>query len=356
MKLFKLTFIILISITILVVAGVVFAQRNLEVPLPGIAGEGEITETPLLPDYIKYIFNFGVGISGVIALFVFIFAGIGYLTSGGNPSKMSDAKDRILSALIGIVVILGSYMILTTINPQLRTLDPELGGKELIIGESPGVYLCRDAAGEDCTIYNKSAVKIGEYDNEVNYIKFVNSEDLGIKYGAVLSEDTYNRGRCAICLTDGCNDTYNTVNSVGGVSSIQVFIQSEISTGEGATLYEINEYNNKCGEECYQTCSGGSQGKICGENCSGFGVGDWWGRPGGYCWGPFKKTRLPELNTLKKVWSLEINESGKWLAALFSENYFRGDCEVFTRNNSNLQDGENISREYINSLIVLPIK
>ena len=99
-------------------SSVAFAQRDLEVEYPEFGGITP-TSTMSLPDYAKYIFNFGVGISGIVVFIVFVYAGIKYLTSGGNPSKISDSKNQMVSALIGILVILGSYLILTTINPQL---------------------------------------------------------------------------------------------------------------------------------------------------------------------------------------------------------------------------------------------
>lgn len=41
------------------------------------------------------------------------------MTSVGNPAKMQDAKEQIFSAFLGIVILLFSYLILATINPQL---------------------------------------------------------------------------------------------------------------------------------------------------------------------------------------------------------------------------------------------
>jgi len=44
-------------------------------------------------------------IAGVITLFVIILAGLGYVTSGGDSSKTKAAKDRLLYAAIGILII-----------------------------------------------------------------------------------------------------------------------------------------------------------------------------------------------------------------------------------------------------------
>ena len=49
------------------------------------------------------------------------------MVSRGNPSTISDAKDKIFKALLGIVIIFSSYLILNTINPDfvnLKIRDP----------------------------------------------------------------------------------------------------------------------------------------------------------------------------------------------------------------------------------------
>jgi hypothetical protein len=115
--------IILLSSLILFAAGFVFAQRDLEVDYPEMGGFSPENTTTVLPEYVKYIFNFSLGISGVIVFLILIYAGVRYLTSTGDPAKQGDAKSRIWAALLGLAVLFGSYLILTTINPQLISLQ-----------------------------------------------------------------------------------------------------------------------------------------------------------------------------------------------------------------------------------------
>ena len=360
MKAYKIISILFLTFTFLSLASFVFAQENLmesrqlEVPLPGIAGETEITNTPFLPDYIRYIFNFGVGISGIVVFVVFVYAGVIYLTSGGNPSKLSDAKDRMMSALIGAAVILGSYLILTTINPQLLVINPIIDTTELDPGEVGGVYLCTDLARENCELFTQSSSKIGDLNDKVQSIKIVNPEGSNLQYGAVLSENEYNRGKCAVCLSDSCNDGYNNIGYVGGVSSIKIFVKSNIPSGEGVTLYESWEYNKDCGEECYKSCTI----SPCGDDCSGsfeWHIGPWQigDKTGGKCWTLSQSEE--ELSTDRDVWSIEVNPEGKWLAILFRETNFKGDGVIFTKNDPNIQDNQ-LGNVQIGSVIVMPIQ
>jgi len=77
-----------------------------------------------LGNYMRRLFTFLVGISGITAGIMIIWAGIIWLTSAGNPEKINDARHKIGNALIGLMLILGSYLILQTINPALLNLEP----------------------------------------------------------------------------------------------------------------------------------------------------------------------------------------------------------------------------------------
>jgi hypothetical protein len=99
-----------------------FAQK-LEVEYPEIGGIKPETVKTGLPQYVKYVFNFGVAFFGLVAFGALIWGGILYLTSAGQPVRLKAAKDQISSAFLGLIVLLSSYIILTNINPQLVTFQ-----------------------------------------------------------------------------------------------------------------------------------------------------------------------------------------------------------------------------------------
>lgn len=108
----------------LTLSGFVFAQKQLEIDYPEIGGwkPTEIAKD-VLPNYVNYIFNFSIAISGLIAFIVLIYSGVRYMASVGNPTIQKDAKGRIFSALLGILILLSSYLILTSINPRLIFIE-----------------------------------------------------------------------------------------------------------------------------------------------------------------------------------------------------------------------------------------
>jgi hypothetical protein len=61
-----------------------------------------------------------VELSGISALLMIIIGGFFWLTSAGDVGKIGTAKDMIFSAIIGLLIVLASYLILTVIglNPN----------------------------------------------------------------------------------------------------------------------------------------------------------------------------------------------------------------------------------------------
>ncbi|MDP2637218.1 MAG: hypothetical protein Q8P03_01245 [bacterium] len=68
---------------------------------------------------VGWLYYFVVGVSGLIAFVVIIRGGIQWLASSGNTQLISDAKDRIRNALMGLLLVLSSFLILQFINPDL---------------------------------------------------------------------------------------------------------------------------------------------------------------------------------------------------------------------------------------------
>lgn len=114
---------IILIISVLVVlscAGLIYA---LEVEYPTVGGMQGPQDTGVkLTTYIRYIYNFAIISGGLIALLALIYGGFRFLTSAGNPSAITDAREQILAGLLGLVVILGSYIILNELNPDLVSL------------------------------------------------------------------------------------------------------------------------------------------------------------------------------------------------------------------------------------------
>ena len=115
-----LLLVFILAASFIIGQNLVYADGNgLEIKYPEIFGEPPVSTDTSIPDYVKYIFRFSVIIAGLVAFGALIYGGFSYLTSTGSPAKIADAKDRILSAFLGLIILLCSYLILYTINPLL---------------------------------------------------------------------------------------------------------------------------------------------------------------------------------------------------------------------------------------------
>lgn len=107
---------------IFILNSIVLAELLTDWP-PSPAGT-PLTVTSTVTDLVRYLYEWGIALGGLVAFVVLLIAGFNYLTSVGDPGKMKEAIERIKYALGGLVLLLGSWLILHTINPELTTLKP----------------------------------------------------------------------------------------------------------------------------------------------------------------------------------------------------------------------------------------
>jgi hypothetical protein len=74
---------------------------------------------PFIGEYIGAVYKYAVAVAGILAVIMIIIGGLQWLSSGGNTDMISSAKKRILGAIIGLLLAVGSYTILYNINPEL---------------------------------------------------------------------------------------------------------------------------------------------------------------------------------------------------------------------------------------------
>jgi hypothetical protein len=96
-------------------------QYNLLAPLPG--GSNQVSGDQAFSTYARQAFAVALSAAAILALLMLVVGGIQYLGSAESPSRLSDAKDRIWNALIGLVLAVAAWLILNTINPALVSGD-----------------------------------------------------------------------------------------------------------------------------------------------------------------------------------------------------------------------------------------
>lgn len=72
--------------------------------------------------YIKRLYQFAVGISGVVAVGMIVYGAIIIIVKSENVVEKSEGKEIIQDALWGVLLLFASYILLNTINPELVKL------------------------------------------------------------------------------------------------------------------------------------------------------------------------------------------------------------------------------------------
>lgn len=82
-------------------------------------GEEGCVSISWLASYIAVIYQYGIGLAGILAAVMILVGGFLWVSSFGSPDRISKAKEFITGALTGLLLALFSYLILFTLNPNL---------------------------------------------------------------------------------------------------------------------------------------------------------------------------------------------------------------------------------------------
>lgn len=199
-------------------------------------GLGSRTYVNDLADYIQALYLFFIPACGVLAAVMIFFGGYRWITAAGNATRISEAKETVLSAVFGLVLALTSYVLLNTINPNITAL------KSLVI---PIVKTLTTPGG---------ATRLCDFDGE---------KTLGLptRCGMELkAEETDTNGSGDSCLGVAASDPDNycliTETNLGGKTffmgtDMNAVVVSNHPSGAGASLKTTNEYG--CGTVVFET-------------------------------------------------------------------------------------------------------
>lgn len=99
---------------------------ELNVKIPGLTfttptESGGQLEIPFLAQYITAIYNYMIGVAILAAAVMIVYGGFRYIV-GASLSDVTRGKQIITDALIGLLLLLGAFTILNTINPATTTM------------------------------------------------------------------------------------------------------------------------------------------------------------------------------------------------------------------------------------------
>lgn len=87
----------------------------------GCLRDNGIATLNCVPVVITSVTNALFSLAAVTAVFFIVFSGIKFLTSGGDPVKVEQARRTITFAIIGLILVLMSFFIIKLISNVLNT-------------------------------------------------------------------------------------------------------------------------------------------------------------------------------------------------------------------------------------------
>lgn len=81
-----------------------------------IAQAGIISDAPRLQNVVLNALSFLLSVFGVVAIIMLVVSGVMYVIAFGDEGRMQKAKDSSKSAVWGVVLVMGSMVILKLVG------------------------------------------------------------------------------------------------------------------------------------------------------------------------------------------------------------------------------------------------
>lgn len=263
-----LTIVVLFFVIVLFFSGYSAVAQTTEVSYPELDGYTPDSTEGSFPLYVRYIAQFLIFLGVLLAVFSLVRGGFLWITSAGDPIKLKDSKEKISAAILGLIIVLGASLFLSSINPALTDFgeEEELRDKvrESIVQEvyPPGIYLSKiDISGKSTDDLEKmvhdedsSVVRVmnsirnlqGRGD-DIKTIRVVNQtnrqgELIGFYYTLVLHEESGFRGKCHVIVSNERENDFD-VSNIGSFSSITLIqVSEDPPTHNGDMVGGVNLY------------------------------------------------------------------------------------------------------------------
>ncbi|MBT4496031.1 hypothetical protein HOC73_04790, partial [bacterium] len=219
--------ILLVVVSFFLIPNLSFAQTDLGLEPVAETGLGSSS----LPELIVRIIQIALGFLGILALIVILYGGYTWLSSGGNQDKVADAKKILVNGVIGLVIILSAFSIVTFL---ITRIFDATGGEALYceIGQVEECSMSGDCEREKTCIDNGEGNGVwGDceiiYSGECSPLS--DSEFFRLTATAPANGDELNIANVVVQLT------FN--NNVGDFNAI------DLSEGEGVTIVQRSTNN-----------------------------------------------------------------------------------------------------------------
>ena len=169
-----------------------------------------LTASSDVREFVLKVVNFALGFLGLIAVIIVIYGGVLYLTAAGEEENTGKAKKAIRFAVIGLVIVLGSFAFVNTVLKGIgggTTGTGGVNGTGKVIGVNYG------------NSFNASAIQVQSIAKEIysNFILFAQSaeEIKGIINDA--NKDSLNYAKNLVSKQDVLNFLFSEKEKISNI-------------------------------------------------------------------------------------------------------------------------------------------
>jgi len=76
------------------------------------SGSDEAASGSTFAEYFVFFWNALISIGAIMVLIFFVWGALEWISSGGDKGKVENARNRITQAVIGLIILVGSYAII----------------------------------------------------------------------------------------------------------------------------------------------------------------------------------------------------------------------------------------------------
>jgi hypothetical protein len=108
-----------LTLSMILSIGATTAQADIENPVIGALGTNAGDAASSGQTFLNYfitIWQSVIFVGGLAVLLYFVWGGIQWIVAGGDASKIQAARDRMTNAVIGMIILVGSFVIVELIS------------------------------------------------------------------------------------------------------------------------------------------------------------------------------------------------------------------------------------------------
>ncbi len=228
-----------------------YLTPDLAIDIPGLSfgdvlsRDGKL-QINFLAEYINGVYIYLLGASAIVAIVMIMIGGVQYMI-GSSVGHADAAKKRIQNAAIGLILIMGAYVILRVVNPELTEL------KSIQLVEVEAVTLDLDTSGLEGESGGGSASDCeGAFD-------LAQASD-----SCPLSQPLYSpNGQPFSCNYHFRDADYDWEEMTAGLDFPAAWGSEVVAPGDGTVEFVAGDGSNRCGNYIDVNLTGGGRFTIC---------------------------------------------------------------------------------------------